>query len=87
MVIETEDAVLAEEERQAEAIYDRVIRPRLRPEDDGKYIAVALGSEDYEIDANDFMATSKLMARQPGARLWLMRTGPSAAYRLRGVAS
>ena len=81
-----DDARLAEDERLAEEIYDRLIRPALRPEDDGKYVAVAVESGDFEINANDYAATGRLLARRPGARLWLMRTGPSAAYRLRGLA-
>lgn len=83
----TTDARLAEDERLAEEIYDRLIRPTLRPEDDGKYVAVAVESGDFEIDANDYAATGRLLGRRPGARLWLMRTGPSAAYRVRGLAA
>ena len=79
----TDDARLAEDERRAEAVYDRIIRPVLRPEDEGKYVAVAVESGDFEIDADDYAATGRLLARRPGERLWLMRTGPSAAYRLR----
>ena len=81
----TEDARLAEDERRAEEVYDQLIRTTLRPEDEGKYVAVAVEFGDFEIDADDYAATSRLLARRPGARLWLMRTGPSAAYRLRGV--
>lgn len=81
------DAVLAEEERRAEEVYDRIVRPALQPEDEGKYVAVAFEADDYEIDANDFAATGRLLARRPGARLWLMRTGPSAAYRVRGLSA
>ena len=81
------DAVLAEEERRAEEVYERIVRPALRPEDEGKYVAVAFEADDYEIDANDYAATDRLLARRPGARLWLMRTGPSAAYRVRGLAA
>ena len=82
-----DDARLAEDERRAEAIYDRLIRPILRPEDEGKYVAVAVESGDFEIDADDYAATGRLLARRPKERLWLMRTGPSAAYRLRGLAA
>ena len=77
------DDLLAEEERLAEEVYDRVVRPTLRPEDDGKYVAVAFEAGDFEIDADDYAATGRLLARRPGARLWLMRVGPEAAYRVR----
>ena len=78
-----EDPQLAEDERLAEAIYERVVRAALRPEDDGKYVAVAVHSGDYEIDARDHAAITRLLARRPGERVWLMKTGPSPAYRLR----
>jgi hypothetical protein len=79
------DALLAEEERRAEEVYQRLIHPVLRPEDSGKYVAVAFEVDDYEIDNDDYAATGRLLARCPGARLWLMRTGPAAAYRVRGL--
>ena len=82
----TDDARLAEEERLAEEVYDRVVRPVLRLGDEGKYVAIAIESGDFEIDADDYAATGRLLARRPGARLWLMRTGPSAAYGIRGLA-
>lgn len=82
----TPDAVLAEEQRRAESVYDRLIRPSLRPEDDGKFVAVAFEVDDFEVDADDHTAINRLLARQPGARLWLMRTGPEPAYRIRGLA-
>ena len=82
----TSDAVLAEDQRRAEEVYDRVIRPALRPEDDGKFVVVAFEADDYEIDADDYSAIRRLKARCPEARLWLMRTGPQAACRIRGAA-
>ena len=81
----TDDARLAEDERLAEEVYDRLVRPVLQLEDEGKYVAIAIESGDFEIDADDYAATGRLQTRRPGARLWLMRTGPSAAYRLRGL--
>lgn len=79
----TPDAVLSEEERHAEEVYGRVIRPILRTEDAGKFVVVALGTDDFEIDADEYVAFRRLRARRPEARLWLMRTGPEPAYRIR----
>ena len=81
----TSDAVLAEEERLVLEVYDRLVRPALRPEDEGKYVAIAFESDDFEIDADDYAATRRLLARRPGARAWLMRSNGAAAYRLRGL--
>jgi hypothetical protein len=83
----TPDAILAEEERRAKEVYDRLVRPTIRPEDEGKYVAVAFEEDDFEVDADDYAATGRLLARRPGARVWLMRTGPSAAYRARGLSA
>ncbi len=75
--------LLAEDERLALEVYDRSIRPLLRVEDEGKYVAVAFETGDYEIDSNDYAATGRLLERLPGARIWLMRAGQVAAYRIR----
>ncbi len=80
----TEDPRLAEDERLAEEIYERLIRAKLRPEDDGKYVAVAVHSGDFEVDARDHVAITRLLARRPGERVFLMKTGPRPAYRLGG---
>ena len=53
----TPDVLLAEEERCADEIYDRLIRPTLRPGDGGKYVALASETGEFEIDADDFAAT------------------------------
>lgn len=79
----TPDAVLAEEQRRAEEVYDRVVRPALRPDDDGKFVVIAFEIDDFEVDADESAAYRRLRTRRPGARLWLMRTGPEPAYRIR----
>ena len=72
-MIETEPADrLAEEARRGQEAFERYIRPGLRPEDDGKYVAIESETGEYEIDADDFSATGRLLARSPGARVWLM---------------
>ena len=62
---------------------DRIVRPLLRPEDDGKYIAIDVDTNDYEIDADDYSAVSRLQSRRPGARIWLARAGHATTYRIR----
>ena len=79
------DDRLAEEERLAEGVYDRLVRPALRPEDDGKYVAIAFEEGDFEVDPDDFAAIGRLLARRPKARVWLMRAGRLAAYRVRAI--
>lgn len=63
-------------------VFDRRVRPALRPEDDNKFVAIDVGSGDYEIDEDDYAAVSRLRSRRPSAEVWLERAGHMAAYRL-----
>jgi hypothetical protein len=49
-------------------------------------VAVAFEEGDFEVDPDDYAATGRLLARRPGARVWLMRAGGLAAYWVRGLA-
>ena len=66
-------------------IYDRQVRPALRPEDKGKFVAIDVETGDYEIDDDDYAAIARLRSRKPGADIWLMRAGFRAAYRIGAV--
>ncbi len=63
-------------------LYEREIRPRLRPEDNDKFVAIDVVSGDFEIDPNDFSAVTKLRTRRPEGEFWLARVGQPAAYRM-----
>lgn len=63
--------------------FDRCVRPALRPEDDGKYAAIDVISDDFELDVDDFAAVARLRARRPAAEVWLERVGQPTAYQLR----
>ena len=63
-------------------IFDRQVRPALRPEDDGKFVAIDVETGVYEIDDDDYAAVSRLRSRKPAADVWLMRAGYRAAYRI-----
>jgi hypothetical protein len=67
--------------RRGPEIYDRVVRPALRPEDNGKFVAIDIESEDYEMDPDDRTAVERLLSRRPDAQSWLARVGQPAAYR------
>jgi hypothetical protein len=53
--------------RRGQAIYERDIRPRIRPDDQGKFVAIDIESCAYEIDRDDYTATERLLARCPNA--------------------
>jgi hypothetical protein len=68
--------------KSGQQIYEHLAATRLRPEDDGKFIAIDIDSGAFEVDPDDFSATERLLHRQPNARMWLGRVGRKAAYRL-----
>lgn len=71
--------------RRGQEIYDRVVRPALRPEDQNKFVAIDFESAGYEIDRDDYAATDRLLTRHPHAQIWLARVGQRAAYRIGGA--
>ena len=64
--------------------YDRLVRPHLRPEHDGLFVALDIDTGDYEIDEKDHQAFTRLGTRNPGAEMWLMMAGRATAYRFAG---
>ena len=68
--------------RRGQEIYDRVVRPILRPDDDYKFVAIDIETGEYEIDADDYTASKRLRDRVPDSQTWMMRVGQRAAHRL-----
>ncbi len=64
-------------------IFDRKVRPALRPEDDGQFVAIDIGTDDYELDKEDYAAVTRLRQRRLSAEIWLGGVGQPAAYRMR----
>jgi len=71
--------------RRGQEIYDREIRPNVRPDDNDRFVAIDIESGSYEIDPDDFAATERLLAKRPDAQIWLARVGQRAAYRIGGT--
>jgi hypothetical protein len=82
-VAATDRRTLDEVARLGAEVYDRKVRPTLRPEDDFKFVAIDVESEEFEIDPDDYTAVMRLLARLPEADTWLERVGQPAAYRMR----
>jgi hypothetical protein len=70
--------------RRGVEIFDRDIRPSLGPGDNDSFVAIDITTGDYELDGDDFAATERLLARRPGAQIWVARVGQPAAYRIGG---
>jgi hypothetical protein len=63
-------------------IFDRQARPTLRPEDDGKFVAIDVQTGDFEMDVDDYAAVAGLRSRNPAADVWLKRVGYPTTYRI-----
>jgi hypothetical protein len=68
--------------RRGREWYDRAVRPSVTESDKGKFVAIDIESGEFESDRNDLIATEKLLARCPGAKIWLTRIGHRTAYRI-----
>ncbi len=62
-------------------IFESKIKPLLKQEDDGKFVAIAIDNGDHEIDEDDYTAIARLRARNPASEFWLVRAGRKTAYR------
>ena len=69
---------------RGDSIYESQIRPHLKPEDDGKFIAIDIETGNYEIDSSEFDALQRIHARIPGSQPWLIRIGSTYVHRFGG---
>jgi hypothetical protein len=70
--------------RRGEDTFTRKVRSVLRPEDDGKFVAIDVESGTFEVDEDEHAAVARMHDRVPGAQVWLVRAGYPATHRLRG---
>ena len=74
---------------RGEEIADRVVRPQLRQlseDDDRKYVAIDVESEEFEVDANQRAAANRLVERRSEAQgqIWFRRVGSPIAHSIGG---
>jgi len=67
--------------RRGDHIYERHVRPSISVQDEGKFVVVDIETGSFEIDEDELKAADRLVARQPGAQLWLTRIGSRYAHR------
>ena len=70
--------------RRGDSVYSRDVLPRLKKGDDGKFAAINIDSNDYEVDANELLACDRLRARIPQAQIWMVRIGSRSVHRFGG---
>ena len=71
--------------RRGKEIYERVVKPRLKPEDDRKFVSVDILSEDYELDHDGDAVIDRLRLRRPQGFFWGGRVGRPTAYQMLGM--
>jgi len=67
--------------RRGDAIYQSNVRPHLKPEDEGKFVAIDIETGAYEIDTDELAACDRLRTRIPEAQIWLVRAGSPYVHR------
>ncbi|MBC8232937.1 hypothetical protein H8E77_25625 [bacterium] len=72
---------------RGEAIYEQQIRGKVEIDHKGKFLVIDVETVEYEIDADDLIATKRLLARRPDAILYGLRIGFPTAYRIGGHSS
>jgi len=70
--------------QRGDAIYENEIRDKLKPEDQGKFVAIDIESGEFEFDADELVACDRLRARLPDAQIWLVRVGSRYVHRFGG---
>ncbi len=68
--------------RRGDAIYEKDVRPQLKPADEGKFAAIDIESGMYEIEPDELKAGNKLRARIPEAQIWIVRVGHRSVHRI-----
>jgi hypothetical protein len=67
--------------RRGDEIYERDLRPHVEAGNEGKFIVIDIDTGAYEIDADELLASDRLLARHPDAQVWLRRVGSRYARR------
>jgi hypothetical protein len=70
--------------RRGDAIYENDIRPHLKAEEEGKFVAIDIETGAYEIGMDELEACDQLRARIPRAQIWLKQVGSPYLHRFGG---
>jgi hypothetical protein len=70
--------------RRGDTLYETQVRPNLKAEDDGKFVAIDIETGAYEVDADELTALERIHTRVPDAQPWLVRIGSRYVHRFGG---
>lgn len=68
---------------RGEAIYASKLRAILEPQDRGRFVAIDVETEDYEVADEAHEASDRLHERHPAAQVLVERIGYPAAFQAR----
>ena len=70
--------------QRGDALYQSEVRPNLKPEDEGKFVAIDIDTSAYELSDNELTACDRLRERYPEAQIWMVRIGSRYVHRFGG---
>ena len=70
--------------RRGDEIYERDIRPHVKAEDKGKFVAIDIETGEYELDRNEMKAVDRLRKRVPDPQIWLVHVTLGYLHRFGG---
>ncbi len=70
--------------RLGEEIFVKSVRRKVKGQDPENCVVIDVDSGDYEVDADDVLASDRLLERRPNARAYLRRVGSKSLYHFGG---
>jgi hypothetical protein len=70
--------------RRGDTAYERAVRPHLKPKDVGRFVALDIETNEFEIDDDELKACDRLRGRLPEAQIWMVRVGSRYVHRFGG---
>ena len=67
--------------RRGDAIFQNDIAPRLKAEDNGKFVLIDIDTGDFGVGEDELEAGDRLHARLPDAQIWTVRLGSPYVHR------
>ena len=61
--------------KRGEEIFEKKVKPCLKGRDPLEYVLIDIETQDYEIDADHWVALGRLRERHPDAQIWARRVG------------
>ncbi len=70
--------------RRGDALVESKVRPNLKAADENKFVAIDIETGEYELDANEMTAVSRLRRRVRDPQIWLVNVSSGYLHRFGG---